>query len=83
MSEPRWEVFEDKAGEWRFRLIGANGEPMLASESYGSERDAERGAQAAYEAALETGPSAADQAEDAAFEAGAESAGGPADPGLR
>ena len=39
----KFEVFEDKAGQWRWRLRAANGEPMAASEAYTRKADAERG----------------------------------------
>lgn len=31
---PKFEVYTDKAGEFRFRLKARNGEPILASEGY-------------------------------------------------
>jgi len=34
MSESKFEVFKDKAGEFRFRLKAANGEIILASQAY-------------------------------------------------
>lgn len=34
LSNPKFEVYADKAGEFRFRLKAANGEPIGASESY-------------------------------------------------
>lgn len=37
------EVFEDKAGEWRFRVKGLNGEIVATSEGYTSPNDANRG----------------------------------------
>lgn len=33
-KHPKFEIYEDKAGEFRFRLKATNGEPILASESY-------------------------------------------------
>ena len=36
MPEPKFEVFQDKAGKFRFRLLAANGEKIAASESYGT-----------------------------------------------
>ena len=33
---PKFEIYTDKAGETRFRLKAANGEPILASEGYSS-----------------------------------------------
>ena len=34
VKHPKFEVFQDKAGEFRFRLKARNGEIILASESY-------------------------------------------------
>lgn len=34
IKHPRYEVFQDKAGEYRFRLKARNGEIILASEGY-------------------------------------------------
>ena len=31
---PKFEIYTDKAGEFRFRLKARNGEPILASEGY-------------------------------------------------
>ena len=31
---PKWEVYIDKAGEYRFRLCASNGENIAASEGY-------------------------------------------------
>ncbi len=31
---PKWEVYVDKAGEFRFRLCASNGENIAASEGY-------------------------------------------------
>lgn len=42
-KRPRYETFVDKGGEARWRLFGANGEKMAASEAYDSEANAERG----------------------------------------
>lgn len=39
------EIFPDKAGEWRWRLKGRNGEIMATSEGYTREADAVRGAE--------------------------------------
>lgn len=35
-----FELWRDGRGEFRFRLRAENGEPVLASEGYGDERDA-------------------------------------------
>lgn len=34
------EIFRDKAGEWRFRLVGPNGEVVASSEGYFNREDA-------------------------------------------
>ncbi len=33
-TNPKFEIYLDKAGEYRFRLKASNGEPILASEGY-------------------------------------------------
>lgn len=43
---PKFEVYEDKAGKFRFRLIASNGEPILASESYTAKASAVAGCEA-------------------------------------
>lgn len=40
---PKFEVYRDKAGEFRFRLLAGNGEIILASESYKEKRSAFNG----------------------------------------
>lgn len=37
------EIFKDKAGEYRYRIKGANGEVMVSSEGYTRKADALRG----------------------------------------
>ncbi len=39
----KFEIFEDKAGEFRFRLKAGNGEIILASEGYVQKASAENG----------------------------------------
>ncbi len=39
----KFEIFEDKAGEFRFRLKAGNGEIILASEGYVQKDSAENG----------------------------------------
>ena len=34
LTNPKFEVYEDKAGEFRFRLTARNGQNILASEGY-------------------------------------------------
>lgn len=40
------DYFEDQAGEWRYRIKGANGEPLVTSEGYRDKTDAKRGFEA-------------------------------------
>ena len=41
---PKWEIFSDKAGDYRFRLKAANGEIILAaSEGYTAKSSAKNG----------------------------------------
>lgn len=35
---PKFEVYTDKKGEFRFRLLASNGEPIAASEGYKSKQ---------------------------------------------
>jgi uncharacterized protein YegP (UPF0339 family) len=45
-AEDRFTVYQDGAGEWRWRKTAANGEPIADSgESYTRQHDAERAAQ--------------------------------------
>lgn len=44
MKHPKFEIFKDKAGEWRWRLKAPNGRVIAASEGYKRKRSAERGA---------------------------------------
>ena len=37
-KHPKFEVYVDNAGEYRFRLKAKNGEPIAASEGYASEK---------------------------------------------
>jgi len=36
MAEPKFEVYKDAKGEYRFRLIAPNGETIAVSEGYTS-----------------------------------------------
>lgn len=36
MRTPKIELYADKAGKFRFRVLSANGEPVAASEAYES-----------------------------------------------
>ncbi len=42
MKHPRFHVFEDKAGQWRWHLKAANGRIIAQGESHTRKRDAER-----------------------------------------
>ena len=37
---PKFEVYADKAGKFRFRLVATNGETIAASEAYEAKRSA-------------------------------------------
>jgi uncharacterized protein YegP (UPF0339 family) len=49
----RYEVFEDDAGQYRWRLRAANGEIVAQSEAYTRREDSERGLTAAKESSAE------------------------------
>ena len=40
---PKWELYQDKAGEYRWRLCASNGENILASEGYKEKKSAKNG----------------------------------------
>jgi uncharacterized protein YegP (UPF0339 family) len=42
VSTARYEIEENKAGEWFVRLVGGNGEIVMVSEGYTRESDAKR-----------------------------------------
>ena len=42
-AHPKFEMYEDKAGEYRFRLKARNGEPIGKSEGYKAKDSAENG----------------------------------------
>lgn len=42
-KNPKFEIYKDKAGEFRFRLKARNGEPVLASEGYASKDGCKNG----------------------------------------
>ena len=48
---PRFEVFLDKKGQWRFRLRARNGRIIAISESYVAKRNAEIGIEAVQDCA--------------------------------
>lgn len=43
LKHPKYELYEDKAGEFRFRLKAKNGEKILASEGYKSKSGCKNG----------------------------------------
>lgn len=43
-KQPKFEVFLDVALEWRWRLLGANGEIVAQSEAYSNRGNAKRAA---------------------------------------
>ena len=43
LTHPKYELYEDKAGEFRFRLKARNGEPIGKSEGYKAKDSAENG----------------------------------------
>jgi uncharacterized protein YegP (UPF0339 family) len=42
-KNPKFEIYADKKGEFRFRLKAANGEPILASEGYKAKASCKKG----------------------------------------
>lgn len=48
-----YEVFRDKGGEYRWRLVAANGEPVAQSEGYVTDSGAWEGVRAAHRAAVD------------------------------
>lgn len=50
----RWDVYEDQAGEWRWRAVAGNGKIVAdGAEGYASKRNAER-ALAGFQTAVTT-----------------------------
>lgn len=43
LKHPKYELYADKAGEFRFRLKASNGEPIGKSEGYKAKASAENG----------------------------------------
>jgi len=43
VKNPKFEIYADKKGEFRFRLRAANGEPILASEGYTAKASCKNG----------------------------------------
>ncbi|RAG82186.1 DUF1508 domain-containing protein [Streptacidiphilus pinicola] len=48
-----FEVYQDKAHQWRFRLKAGNGEVVASGEGYPTKANAERGCEAVKRAAAE------------------------------
>jgi uncharacterized protein YegP (UPF0339 family) len=49
----KFEIYEDRAHQWRFRLKAGNGEIVATGESYPSKQGAKRGCEAVKRAAAE------------------------------
>ena len=47
----KFEVYEDKSGQWRFRLKAGNGEIVASGESYPTKDGARKGCEAVQRAA--------------------------------
>ena len=43
LKNPKFEIYKDKAGEFRFRLRAKNGQIILASEGYGTKANCKNG----------------------------------------
>lgn len=43
MKEPKFEIFEDKSGEYRFRLLAPNGKIIATSEGYSTKSNCKDG----------------------------------------
>ena len=43
VTNPKFEIYNDKAGQFRFRLKASNGENILASEGYTSKESCKKG----------------------------------------
>ncbi len=46
MAKARFELFQDKSGKWRFRLVAPNNEIIASSEAYSSKQAAIKGIEA-------------------------------------
>ena len=60
---PKFEIYLDKIGEYRFRLKARNGEPILASEGYTAKSGCKNGIESVRQnvvAATVTGPESAE-----------------------
>ena len=43
ISNPKFELYKDKAGQFRFRLVASNGQNILASEGYTTKERCKKG----------------------------------------
>ena len=43
LKNPKYEVYQDKAGEYRFRLRAKNGQVILSGEGYGTKANCQNG----------------------------------------
>lgn len=43
MTEPKFEIYKDKAGKFRFRMVAPNGEIIAVSEAYETEAGCKNG----------------------------------------
>lgn len=43
MAEPKFEIYKDAAGKFRFRIVAPNGEIIAVSEAYETKRGCENG----------------------------------------
>lgn len=46
MAKARFELYKDKSGQWRFRLVAPNNEVIAVSEAYSSKQAATKGIEA-------------------------------------
>ena len=53
-SNPKFELFQDKAGEYRFRLKARNGQVVAVSENYSTKAACEDGIESVRKNAAET-----------------------------
>jgi len=44
-AAPKFEIYKDTAGKFRFRLIAPNGQTIASSESYESKESCKKGAE--------------------------------------
>ena len=49
VKKPKFEIYADKQGKFRFRLIATNGENILASQGYSRKDNCKRGIEAVIE----------------------------------